>query len=100
MFVLWDPADAALIQELEAVQNRAIGTVKSIKKRHSITECRTALELELKDRRTFHRFALMTKILSKDKKHAVLSSAYCERLEPDVNDNTCCCQRRVYISLC
>ena len=45
-------ADAASIQELEAVQNRAIRFVKSIKGRHGITEGRTALGLqELKDRR-------------------------------------------------
>ena len=78
--VLWDPADAALIQELEAVQNKAIRFVKSIKGRHGITEGRTSLGLqELKDRRKSHRFALMTKkILSEDEKHAVLSSAYSE----------------------
>ena len=51
----------------------------SIKRRHGITEDWTALGLqELKDRRKSHRFALMTKILSYDEKHAVLSSAYSE----------------------
>ena len=33
---------------------------------------------ELKDGGKSHRFALMTKILSENKKHAVLSSAYSE----------------------
>ena len=77
--VLWDPAGAASVQELEAVQSRPIKFVKSIKGRHGITEGRTALGLqEVKDRRGFHRFAPMTQILSEDKKHAVLSSAYSE----------------------
>ena len=39
-------ADAASIQELEAVQNRAIRFVKSIEGRHGITEGRTALGLK------------------------------------------------------
>ena len=57
--VLWDPADAASIQVLEAVQNRPTRFVKSIKERDGITEGRTALGLqELKDRRKSHRFAL------------------------------------------
>ena len=38
---------------------------------------RTALGLqELKDKRKFHRFALMTMILSDDEKHVVRSSGY------------------------
>ena len=79
MFYLWDPADAASIQELEAVQNRAIRFVKSVKGRLGITDGRAALGLqELKDRRKSHRLALMTKILSDDEKHVVLSSAYSE----------------------
>ena len=44
--VLWNPAEAASIQELEAVQNRAIRFVKSIEGRHGITEGRTALGLK------------------------------------------------------
>ena len=64
--VLWDPVDAASIQELEAVQNRAIiiRFVKSIhSRRHGIIEGRTApFGLQgLKDRRKFHRFAQTTK---------------------------------------
>ena len=79
MLVLRDPADAASIQELEVLQSRAIRIVKSIKGRHGITDGRTALGLqEQKDRRKFHRFALMTEILLEDEKHAVLSSAYSE----------------------
>ena len=35
---LWDPADAVSIQEFEAVQNRAIRFVKSIKGRHGLQE--------------------------------------------------------------
>ena len=67
---------AASIRELDAVQNRAIRFVKSIKGRYGITEGLTALGLQkLNDRRKFHRFALMTKILSEDEKHTLLSSA-------------------------
>ena len=77
--VLWNPADTASTQELEAVQNRAIRFVRSIKRRHGITESQTALGLQkLKDRRKSHRFALKTKILKEDEKHAILSSAYSE----------------------
>ena len=73
--ILRDPANSASIQELEAVQNKAIRFVKNIKGRHGITEGRTALGLqELKDSRKSHRFALMTKILSEGEKHAVLLS--------------------------
>ena len=102
--VLWDPADAALIQELEAVQNKAIRFVKSIKGRHGITEGRTSLGLqELKDRRKSHRFALMTKkILSEDEKHAVLSSAYSEivndRNQMSMITRAAATQGRAYIS--
>ena len=40
---LWNPANAASVQELEAVQNKAIRFVKGIKRRHGITKGRTAL---------------------------------------------------------
>ena len=77
--VLWDPADAASIHELEAAQDKAIRFVKSIKGRHGITEGRTAFGLqEIEDRKKFHRFALMTKILSENEKHGELSSSYSE----------------------
>ena len=36
--LLWDPADTASIQEIKAVQNKAIRFVKNIRGRHGITE--------------------------------------------------------------
>ena len=76
--MLGNHADAASMQELEAVQNSAIRFVKSINGQHGITEGRTAIGLqELKDRRKSHRFALMTKIFQR-MKNTVLFSAYGE----------------------
>ena len=105
MLVLRDPADAASIQELEVLQSRAIRIVKSIKGRHGITDGRTALGLqEQKDRRKFHRFALMTEILLEDEKHAVLSSAYSEIVndwnQKSMTTRAAATQGRAYISLC